>query len=74
MTFLSAPPALWQFMLVWPLPVYIAMARDYVAHRLVHPVYVIGILTMLAMRLVMPLRFTETWYAISGWLAGFFSA
>ena len=55
MTFLGFPVALWKFMLVWPLPVYLAMAHDFRARRMVHPVYLIGIAAMLTMRLVLPL-------------------
>ena len=29
MTFLGFPVALWKFMLVWPLPVYLAMIHDF---------------------------------------------
>ena len=41
---------------MWPLPIYIAMVHDFVTKRLVHPVYVIGLAAMVAMRLVLPLR------------------
>lgn len=65
MTFLGFPVALWKFMLVWPLPVYLAMVHDLRAKRLVHPVYVIGLVAMLTMRLVLPLNQSAAWHAVA---------
>jgi hypothetical protein len=74
MTFMGVPPLpVWKFMLVWPLPIYILMIYDYVTRRIIHPVYVIGIAAMLAMRLVLPLRLTATWMTISGWLVSLYT-
>ena len=67
MRFLGTPPSLGDFMLVWPLPVYVAMVHDYVTKRLVHPAYVVGVLAMLAERLVLPLGRTDTWTRLSAW-------
>lgn len=72
MAFLGGPVPLWKFMLVWPLPVYLAMAHDAVKSKTVHPVYVVGVLTMLGMRLVLPLRDTGAWMDFAGWIAGFY--
>jgi len=60
-------PLLIDWMLVWPLPVYVAMIHDYATKRLVHPVYVVGWFAMLAERLVLPLRESEEWMALSAW-------
>src|SRR5687767_7918824 len=68
MTFLPQPVPLLLFMLVWGLPIYLMMIYDYAKQRIVHPAYVIGVLAMLAERLVLPLRTSETWMTISGWL------
>ena len=65
MTFLGTPVPLWKFMLVWPAPVYIAMIHDFRTRKLVHPVYVIGIVAMLAMRLVLPLGSSHMWQTIA---------
>jgi len=74
MTFLGAPPLpVWKFMLVWPLPLYVLMIYDYATRRLVHPVYVVGVAAMLAMRLVLPLNRTETWMSISEWLVRWYT-
>ena len=72
MVFLGRPVPELLFLLVWPLPIYIAMAHDFATKRLIHPVYVIGMATMVAMRLVVPLRETETWLALTAWLATFY--
>ncbi|HKR37305.1 MAG TPA: hypothetical protein VJT10_20825 [Steroidobacteraceae bacterium] len=69
MKFLGAPPPNPLYLLVWPLPIYIAMVHDYAAKRLTHPVYVIGVLAMVGMRLVAPLRGTQTWLDLTAWLA-----
>jgi hypothetical protein len=69
MGFLGRPVPTPLFLLVWPLPIYIAMAYDYATKRLIHPVYVIGFAAMAAMRLVLPLRGSETWLALTAWLA-----
>lgn len=69
MGFLGSPVPTPLLLLVWPLPIYIAMAYDYATKRLIHPVYVIGFAAMAAMRLVLPLRGSEPWLAFTAWLA-----
>lgn len=69
MGFLGRPVPTPLFLLVWPLPMYIAMVYDYATRRLIHPVYVIGFAAMAAMRLVVPLRDGERWLAFTAWLA-----
>ena len=74
MTFLGAPPQpVWEFMLVWPLPIYVLMIYDYATRRLIHPVYVIGVLAMLTMRVALPLRTTQMWMTVSGWFVSFYT-
>lgn len=68
MGFLGRPVPTPLFLLVWPLPMYIAMVYDYATKRLIHPVYVIGFAAMAAMRLVVPLRDGEPWLAFTAWL------
>jgi hypothetical protein len=70
MKFQGTPPPESLMLLVWPLPIYVAMLHDYATKRLIHPVYMIGILAMIAMRLVLPLRGTPTWLDFTAWLAG----
>ena len=72
MAFLGVPVAVWKFMLVWPLPVYMAMAHDFRTKRMVHPVYVIGIAAMLTMRLVLPLNTSGAWQAVAAHITAFY--
>ena len=73
MRFLGNPgnPAL--VMLVWSSPILLAMAYDFARRRIVHPVYVLGLVLML---LESPMvrrvaRGTEMWRSISGWFVTF---
>ena len=61
-------------MLVWPLPVYFLMIHDFRTKRLIHPVYLIGVGSMLAERLVLPIGSTHTWQVIAGWITSFYRA
>lgn len=72
MDFLPLPVPLWLFMAIWGTPIYLMMIYDYVKHRIIHPAYVIGLLALIAERLVLPLRTTEVWLTISGWLVPLF--
>ena len=65
-------PHIGTFLLVWLSPIYVAMIYDYVRRRLIHPVYVIGILTLGVLRLRNPLRQSEAWLDFSAWLAAFY--
>ena len=67
---LPAPEVL--FYTVWPLPIYIAMLHDFITKRLIHPVYLIGLAAMVAMRLVLPWRTTDPWLDVTAWLATFY--
>jgi hypothetical protein len=69
MSFVGRPPSTWKFMIVWGLPIYVAMIHDFLARRIVHPVYLAGLGTMLLMRLVLPLRDGEAWLSLTAWLA-----
>jgi hypothetical protein len=72
MAFLGVPVPLWKFMLVWPLPVYLAMVHDFRTKRLVHPVYALGIAAMLTMRLVVPLNTSPAWQAVAAHITAFY--
>jgi uncharacterized membrane protein YozB (DUF420 family) len=70
MIFLGGRPVpLPQMLLVWLAPIYLAMAWDWFTRRMVHPVYLIGIAVMVAMRLAIPLRDSEAWLTFCRWLA-----
>jgi hypothetical protein len=74
MTFLGRPVPLLEFLAVWGLPVYVAMLHDFSVRRIVHPVYVIGVLAMLAQRLVLPFRETEAWQTIAAKITALYVA
>lgn len=64
-------PSLVLMQVVWSAPILLAMAYDYAKHRLVHPIYVFGLVLLLmesqAVRSV--LRASEPWRNAGGWLA-----
>jgi hypothetical protein len=57
------------FLLIWLSPLWISMVYDWTRHRIVHPVYVWGGALLIALRYRQLLRETDTWMAISRWLA-----
>lgn len=63
------PPPLPLLLMVWMAPIYVAMVYDFVTRRLIHPVYVIGTLTLVLMGLRTPLRETQAWLSFTEWLA-----
>ena len=70
MAFLGAP---WLTQLVFVSPILIAMAYDLMKQRKVHPIYLIGVIVLIAeLRWRGGFRGTETWADISAWLATFF--
>jgi len=73
MHFLGRPVPLHLFLLVWFLPIFAAMAYDYLKKRTIHPVYVIGLAALFVLRLRGYARDTDTWTQMSTWLAGFFA-
>jgi hypothetical protein len=68
----GGPPPMAVVLLIWTLPVLLAMAHDFVTKRLVHPVYVIGMAAMVGMQVVSPLRTTQPWLDFTTWLATFY--
>jgi hypothetical protein len=73
MVFLGRPVPEWKFLLIWASPLYLAMAHDLIKRRLVHPVYLVGLGIMLAMRLALPLRLTQAWLDFTAWLASWYA-
>jgi hypothetical protein len=65
MPFLGPPTPFWGYVVLWPIPVYLAMVHDFRTRRLIHPVYFVGLAAMLAMRLVLPLGASPTWQSIA---------
>jgi hypothetical protein len=67
----SVLPAFVLMQLVWSAPILLAMAYDFVKRRIVHPVYVFGLLLLLVesqpVRTVA--RTSEAWRSFGAWLA-----
>ena len=57
------------FLLVWLSPLWVAMVYDGWRHRIVHPVYLFGAALLVALRYRQLIRDTDTWMAISHWIA-----
>lgn len=72
MAFLGRPIPLGTYMLIWPMPVYVAMVYDFRTTRRLHAPYVIGIGAMLAERLVLPLNTSLAWHAIAAQINAFY--
>ena len=72
MKFLGTPPVAALLFLIWPLPIYVGMVHDYVTKRLIHPVYVMGLLAIGSMQLILPLNASQPWLDFTAWLATFY--
>ncbi len=57
------------YLAVWLSPIYTAMLYDWFKRRIVHPVYLLGMVTLALVRFRTPLRDSETWLSISAWFA-----
>lgn len=75
MVFLGGrPPPLPQLLAVWLAPILLGMIYDLVKRRMVHPVYLVGIGIVLAMKFGRSwIRSTETWSDFTAWLATFYA-
>jgi hypothetical protein len=74
MSFLGSPVPIWKFMVVWPLPVYLLMIHDFYRKRAIHPVYLVGVVAMLTMRLILPFGSSHAWQSIAAWITAFYRA
>jgi hypothetical protein len=74
MAFLGGrPPPIPQLMLVWLAPISLGMACDFIRHRLVHPVYLLGIGAIVFLKFGrVPLFKSEAWNIFAGWLTTFY--
>jgi hypothetical protein len=72
--FLGGPPApAFAVLLIWLAPIYAAMLHDYIARRIVHPVYLLGICVILFMKFGrFPLLRSESWQTFVDWIAAFY--
>ena len=73
MSFLGTPPNIWLLRLVWVSPILLAIGYDVVKRRVVHPVYVAGLVVLIAEGAWRRgARESETWANICAWLAQYF--
>jgi uncharacterized membrane protein YfcA len=54
---------------LWMSPILLAMAYDYFRQRIVHPVFVAGVLVLGASSFRDPIRFPNSWINFTHWLA-----
>jgi len=72
MWFWDTPPNLWLVYGLWASPILVAMVHDFVRRRIVHPVYVTGLVVLALESEVVrhAIRGAESWIAFNDWLAG----
>lgn len=63
------PPDALLVLLVWTSPILAGIAHDAVVKRRVHPVYLLGVAVIVAMKFRPPLHRTDAWDAFCRWLA-----
>ena len=67
------PPPVVPVLLIWLAPICAGMIYDFVTRRIVHPVYLIGILAIVFMKFGrMPMYRSETWNSIADWVTTFY--
>lgn len=67
--YIDRPPPLAPVLIVWLSPVALGLAHDLVRRRLVHPVYLLGVAIVLAMKFRPPVHKTEAWQSFVAWFA-----
>lgn len=74
MAFLGGrPPPVSRLLLVWLAPIYLSMLYDVLKHRIVHPVYVLGIAALVYLKFFrVPLFESDAWQNFSDWLTTFY--
>jgi hypothetical protein len=73
--FLGGPPAPVAYvLLIWLAPIYLAMIHDLITRRIVHPVYLLGIVAVIYMKFWRTtLHESESWSNFSQWLVTLYS-
>jgi len=67
--YIGRPPPLAPVLMVWLSPIVLGLAYDLMLRRVVHPVYLMGIAIVLAMKFRPPLHKTEAWQGFVAWFA-----
>jgi hypothetical protein len=58
-------------LLIWISPLLIALGYDYYSRRIVHPVYVIGTVTLIVLNQRRFFAPTDVWHSVTNWMATF---
>jgi hypothetical protein len=68
------PPPILPVLAIWLAPIYLGMMHDLVTRRIVHPVYVIGVIAILFMKFGrMPMYNSEAYDAFVEWITRFYT-
>jgi hypothetical protein len=76
MPFLGSPRILWLELLIWVSPILLAISYDFVRQRIVHPIYLTGIVVLVLESRFMrqAIQETEVWLDINRWVASIVAA
>lgn len=67
------PPPVVPVLLIWMAPIYAGMAYDWLTRRIVHPVYLIGIVAIVYMKFWrIPIYQSKAWGAFTDWVTRFY--
>jgi hypothetical protein len=68
------PPPVVPVLLIWMAPIYIGMIYDFLARRIIHPVYLAGVAAILFMKFgrVFIAR-SDAWNRFADWVTGFYT-
>ena len=67
--FLGSPRSQVLFLAIWLSPIFLGMIYDFISRRMVHPVYVIGVIVLAVSGFRDSLRSTEIWLEFTNGLA-----
>ncbi len=67
MEFLGSPPSYLVILAVWLSPIYLAMIYDFYKAKIVHPAYVVGLITLGIVPFRRELTGTEEWQGFATW-------
>lgn len=61
-------------LLIWMAPIYVGMLYDWITRRIVHPVYLIGIVAIVYMKFWrIPMYQSKAWDAFADWVTRFYA-
>jgi hypothetical protein len=70
----ATPPPVVPVPLIWMAPIYVGMLYDWITRRIVHPVYLIGIVAIVYMKFWrIPMYQSKAWDAFADWVTRFYA-